>query len=112
MSEEKTMRVELMFPSKYIKALELKGKPYTVTISGIKADKLRKVDGTQELKYIVSFEEAEKMLVLNKTNAYKIAEILDELDALKWIGKKIVLYPTTCEAWGETKDCIRVRGVE
>ena len=109
MTEEKTMRVELMFPSKYLRAADFKDRDVTMTVTAVKSDNLRREDGTTELKYIVHFKETEKMLVLNKTNANKIAEVLDQRDALKWIGKQITLYPTTCMAWGKSVECVRVR---
>lgn len=109
---EKQMRVELMFPSKYLRAADFKGKDVSMTISGVDSDELRMKDNSKEMKYIVHFDETDKMLVLNKTNAYAIADSLDELDALKWIGHKITLFPTTCPCFGKTVDCIRVKGGE
>ena len=109
MSEHESLRVELMFPSKYLRAADFMGKSVTKTISKVDSEKLRMVDGSSTKKFIVHFEDTEKMLVLNKTNAYKIAEILDEKDAAKWLGKQITLYPTTCQAFGKTVDCIRVK---
>ena len=109
MSEQRTMRVELMFPSKYLRAADFMGKSVTKTISKVDSEKLRLADNSKVSKYIVHFEDTEKMLVLNKTNAYAIADALNEKDALKWIGRQITLYPTTCEAFGKTVDCIRVQ---
>ena len=112
MSEQRSMRVELMFPSKYLRAADFMGKSVTKTISAVDSEKLRLADNSKVKKYIIHFEDTEKMLVLNKTNAYAIADVLDERDAAKWIGKQITLYPTTCEAFGKTVDCIRVEGGE
>lgn len=109
MSEERSMRVELMFPSKYLRAADFLGKAVTKTISRVDADNLQMRDGSSEKKYIVHFEDTDKMLVLNKTNAYTIAEVLGEKDALKWTGQQITLYPTTCQCFGKTVDCIRVK---
>jgi hypothetical protein len=109
MSEERTMRVELMFPSKYLRAADFLGKTVTKTIKRVDSDKLKMQDGSSEKKYIVHFEDTEKMLVLNKTNAYKIADVLGEKDAMKWAGREISLYPTTCQCFGKTVDCIRVK---
>jgi phage-related protein len=47
--------------------------------------------------------------VLCKTTANQIAESLTEKKAVKWAGRQITLYPTQCEAFGKTVDCIRVR---
>lgn len=103
------LNVDLMFPSKYLKAADLLGKDATVTISGVKADDLQMTNGTKERKYVISFVGTDKMLVLNKTNAKSIAAALNEKRAVKWAGQKITLYPTECMAFGKITDCIRVR---
>ena len=89
--------------------LKINTQPLEKTIEKVEADELRLKDGTNEQKYIVHFKDTKKMLVLNKTNACVIAKVLDERDALKWPGRTIRLYPTTCSCFGKTVDCIRVR---
>ena len=103
------MHVELMYPSKYLKAADFKGKDVTLTIKKVVADMLTTTGGAQKFKYVVSFKESDKMLALNITNARLIAVALKEPKAVNWAGNKITLYPTTCDAFGEIKDCIRVR---
>jgi len=107
-----TMRVELMFPSRYLKAVEFDGSDVTLTVKAVQSDMLRMADNTKAKKFVVQFKETEKELVLNRTNAYAIADFLNERDALKWVGHSVTLYPTTCQAFGETVDCIRVKGAE
>jgi hypothetical protein len=112
------MKVNLLFPNKYLKADDLDGKDYTLTISNITVENLQQTDGTKKSAVIVYFEETaqtakknnteEKRLVTNKTNAKSIAKHYgNETD--NWIGKKITVYGTTCKAFGSTVDCIRVR---
>ena len=64
-------------------------------------------DGAQ--KVVLLFSGAKKGLVLNVTNANRIAVNLgsDEID--DWIGKAITIYPTTTEFNGKQVDCIRVK---
>jgi hypothetical protein len=112
------MDIRLLFPNQYLAAADLQGKDVTLTVSRIAKEKLRTEKG-EEVKPVVYFVEMErrhdadpdkenKRLVLNKTCARAIAATHgSETDA--WIGKKIVLYPTTCLAFGKTVDCIRVR---
>lgn len=107
-----SMRVELMFPSDYLRAADFKGKAVTKTIKSVESDMLRTADNNKIKKFIIHFEDTKLMLVLNKTNAYKIADVLEERDASKWVGKTITLYPTTCSCFGKTVDCIRVKGGE
>ncbi len=102
------MHVDLMFPSKYLKAADLQGEPASLTIKEVIRDKLRMVNGSKVEKYLVKFKETPKMLVLNVTNARAIAKVLREPKAVNWAGSAIVLKPTTCEAFGVIVNCIRV----
>ena len=102
------MHVDLMFPSRYLKAADLQDEPLTLTIEEVFRDQVRTTNGSVTEKYIVRFTETEKELILNKTNAKAIAKFLGEPKAVKWAGSTIVLKPTTCEAFGEIVDCIRV----
>jgi hypothetical protein len=107
------MHVDLMFPSRYLRAADFEGKTVTLTISDVFRDKVQMATGQKAEKYIVRFRETDKELILNKTNAKAVAKVLDQPKAVKWAGEKIVLKPTTCEAFGEMVPCIRVemRGV-
>lgn len=104
------LNVDLMFPSKYLKAADFQGKEVVLTIAGVKMDDLQMTNGTRARKPVVSFAETDKELVLNKTNAKAVAAALNEKLAVKWPGRKITLYPTTCDAFGKVADCIRVKG--
>jgi hypothetical protein len=103
------MHVELMYPNDYLKAPDFRGKDVTLTIKRVFQDDLKDMKGGKKKKYIVEFNETQKKLVLNVTNARAIAKKLDEPKAIKWAGKQITLFPTTCEAFGEIKECIRVK---
>ena len=100
--------VDLMFPSRYLKAADLQEKPLTLTIEQVFRDQVRMTNGAVTEKYILRFKETEKELILNKTNAKGIAKLLREPKAVNWAGSVIVLKPTTCEAFGEIVACIRV----
>lgn len=108
------MRYELMFPSDYLRAADLieRGGEATVTIAEVFADDLhvRGKNGktSTERKYVIRFNKAKKKLVLNKTNAKSIASQHGK-DTAEWVGKEITLYATTCNAFGKTEDCIRVK---
>jgi len=107
--ENPEMHVELMYPNDYLKAPEFRGKDVTLTIEKVYIDDLKDMKGGKKKKYIIEFVETPKKLVLNITNARAIAKKLNEPKAIKWPGSKITLFPTTCEAFGEIKECIRVR---
>ena len=102
------MHVDLMFPSRYLKAVDFQGEPQTFTIISVVKDKVQMANGTKAEKYILRFQETEKELILNKTNAKAVAKVLGEPRAINWPGSRIILKPTQCEAFGEIVDCIRV----
>ena len=99
---------KLMFPTQYLASEEFLEKDVTLTIKGVKIDNLQMSDGGTEDKPVVMFEKTDKKLVLNKTNATTIAKLYGS-EARGWAGKAITLYPTECQAFGKTVDCIRIR---
>ena len=101
--EGEDMKVGQAFPGNYIKAADLNHKKVHVVISECK---LEDIGGDQ--KPVLYFEGKERGLVLNKTNANMIAEILgtDEMD--DWSGQRIMLYPSKTDFQGKRVDCIRV----
>lgn len=95
------------FPSQYLKASDLKGRSITVEIDRIEFEP---VGQSKEMKPIVYFVDKEKGLVLNKTNATKIAQLLDSPDTDDWHGCAIQIYPTETSFQGDQVECIRVKG--
>lgn len=89
--------------SQWLAHADLKGHEIPVTISGCTLEEVG-----QDKKMVVHFEKKEKALVLNKTNAGRIASAYGN-DSDDWIGKELVLYPDTTEYQGNTVPCIRVR---
>lgn len=115
------MHFELLFPSKYLKASDLREKEVVLTIDperGVKVEKLQRQGGAKEPRPVLYFLECkaaaerkgeeEKALVLNKTNAKVIAAMYGT-DTDKWKGQRITLYPTRTKFGLESVECIRVR---
>jgi len=95
------MRVDQLFPSKYLRAADLDGDT-VVTIQ-----RITQQDLNGEPKPILLLRES-KGLVLNKTNSKTIAKLYgDEIDG--WTGKQITLYSTPVEFGGKLVPAIRVR---
>lgn len=93
-----------LFP--YIQGDSMVGKSVTLTIKGIAAEKLNN-KGQSETKYVLYFEETIKGLVLNKTNAARIAALYGgETD--DWTGKRITLYTEKVRAFGGDHNAVRV----
>jgi hypothetical protein len=101
------MKISQLFPSKFVKAADLNGKPVTLTITKLVIEKLGH-GNEAENKPVLYFERATKGMVLNRTNAMIIANLYgDEAD--QWAGNRICIYPTKVRAFGQMQDCIRVR---
>ena len=106
-AQKDTVKLSILFPSKYVKAGDLNGKPVTLTIKGLKVEELGH-GAEKENKPVLYFEKATKGLVLNRTNAMIIGALYgDETD--DWHGKRITIYATKVRAFGSTQDAIRVR---
>ena len=98
-----------LFNSKYVGAWDFEGGPVTLTIKDVRHEEVPDQQGNKEKHPIVYFEKAKKGLVLNRTNAKTIAKLHGK-DTDQWPGKQVTLFGTQCEAFGETVDCVRVKG--
>lgn len=99
---------ELLFPSRYVSAEDLKGKDVIVTIKAIRKKTLPSNDGGEELVRLIEFRESSKQWILNVTNQNTIGDLYGD-KAEDWLGKRITLFPTTCQCYGATVSCVRVR---
>lgn len=97
-----------LFPSKYLKASDVAEADLVVTIKGIDQETMKNQEGKEEKKPVLFFKEVQKGIVLNQTNAKQIAK-LHGPDVDQWTGKKIALFSMEVDAFGETKDAIRIR---
>ena len=93
-----------LFPSKYLKGHDLRGREVTVIIDYVESTKIRgdKVN-------IVHFEGKDKGLVMNVTIYNQIAGALNQEDTDRWSGQEVTLFPTEVEFNGEMKSVVRVR---
>lgn len=92
---------------KYIAGDSLIGKAVPMTMARVVNEDVTGENGTAE-KQILYFVESKKGMVLNKTNAKRIARLYGpETD--EWKGKVIELYTEPVKAFGETHNAIRVR---
>lgn len=91
------------FPSNYLKASDLQGRPLTLSMERIGYEQLG-----DDNKLVLYFQGKEKGLVLNKTNANNIAAIYGpETD--NWIGKEVTLVEAMVDFQGRSTPAIRIR---
>lgn len=97
------MRISEQFAGNYFKAADLP-QPRVLTIQAVELAALPE----GETKPAVQFVGEQQQLMLNKTNAFVLAEMFgDDSDA--WKGRPVELYATTTTFSGRTVPCIRVR---
>ena len=97
------MHIDEAFPSKYLKASDLKGRDISVVISAAEVEEIG-----DERKLVLAFQGAQKTFVCNRTNAMMIADLYGP-DTDGWIGKEITLYPTKVPFQGKLTDATRVK---
>ena len=110
MSINVTLNDKLLFPSEYLAAADLQGRDVNLTIDHVELADLQTQGGKKTRKPIIYFQRTPKKMVLNKTVAKTIKGIYGG-KVEGWRGKKITVFPTTCEAFGNIVECIRVRDV-
>ncbi len=100
---------EALFDSTYLRWFDLNGKDVTVTIESVKQEELTLRGGKKKKAPVVRFVGKKKPLVLNRTNADKMAELAGTNQVSKWAGVAVTLYQTTTNLGGQTTECIRVK---
>lgn len=97
------MRMSQAFPSKFLKSDDIGNQRWPLTIRGVQMEDV----GDNEHKPIVYFQELEKGLVLNKTNAEMIVQLYGD-DTDRWAGQRIEMYATPVQYQGQSKMGLRV----
>lgn len=94
-----------LYPNRFLKAGELKGKRVTLTIKDVDTDALIGDDGKEKIKGFLAFEKTPRQVVLNKTNGLCLRAMFGK-KLSEWIGKRVIFYP---DKWNG-EDCIRIFG--
>lgn len=114
------MDIDLMFPTKFLKSGDLRGKDATLTVRRVIYEEVKNKRGAEKL-WIIYFEETrkaaeragnadmEKRLVGKVTICRQIVKATGERDSQNWVGKRITLYVTKTDSPQGNVDCIRVR---
>lgn len=98
------MKRDQIFPSKYLKASDLRGRDVTVEIESTEEVRLQ---GRPSV--LIYFKGKEKALVLKPTIFDQIESVTGEYDTENWKGHEVTLYATTADYAGKSYDVIRVR---
>jgi hypothetical protein len=104
------MKLNDMFPSKYVKGEDLGGKSFVVTIARVVVEKMRPNPGRpEEEKFVLYTVEGHKGIILSKTIAGQIAQITGSDDSDHWPGKKIEVYPESVTVGGVPRVAVRAK---
>lgn len=96
------MNIEEAFPSKYLKAADLKGQRITVKMDRIESDTVG-----DDNKVILYFQGKEKGLVLNVTNKNMIVDTYGP-ETEDWTGQPIILYEAMVQYQSKMVPAIRI----
>jgi len=104
------MNINQLKESKYLKKEDCGATGIIVTIRDLEQVNVAMADDPEDMKWVINFEEDLKPLVLNSTNAQRIAAITGKQDTDDWGGVKVILYndPTIMYA-GKMVGGLRVR---
>jgi hypothetical protein len=80
-----------VYGNKYFGVADLNGQRKRMRIREVTCEDLREQDGRTKRKYVLRFENQEKALPLNKTNALKLAQAFGK-DRTKWVGRGVEFY--------------------
>lgn len=97
------MEIDKVYSGKSLKAADLGDREPILTITQVD---FKKFDNAN--KIVLSFDGTDKQLVVNKTNAKRIAKSHGS-NTDGWVGKKIQLFVDQVEFSGDIVDAIRVR---
>ena len=112
--------LELVYPSEYVKAADLKGRDVTIIIADITKEMLVMVGGKKDRKAVIHMRARNrdgspgkvlgKRWVVGKTVLRQIGAATKSTDMGEWIGKEVTMFPTACRGKeGKEVECIRVR---
>jgi hypothetical protein len=102
------MDINEAFPGKYVKAVDLKGREVTVVVASVEFEN---INAASDRKLVMHFQGKERGLIVNKTNANRLAHMFGP-DTNDWIGKEIILRAETVEFQGKMVEGIRVKLVK
>ena len=80
-----------------------------VTIKSLAVEKVIGQNGKKEECLVCHFADADKPMILNRTNCKVIEKLYKSPHIQDWVGKRIQLYAKQVSAFGTETDALRVR---
>ncbi|TXH52982.1 MAG: hypothetical protein E6Q97_14245 [Desulfurellales bacterium] len=86
------MNVRAVFPSPWISCDDLGNRKFELVIKAVTVEQVHDRQTNQKVnKMVVSFAEAKKRFIVNKTQAFALAALCGSDETEQWIGKRIAL---------------------
>lgn len=80
-----------MIPSNYLKQSDFP-EDYIVTVRNVERKNIAMEGKPPEFKWLLSFKEFEKPMVLNSTNIHAMEKACESDDTEDWLGKEVIVY--------------------
>lgn len=104
------MKVSTMFPRKFVSGEDLGGKAYRVVIEEVRQEELRVGPGAKpEPRWVMYLAGTRKGIILSRTLAEQITQIVGSDETGDWTGKAILIYPEPMTVAGKPRVAIRAR---
>ncbi len=99
-----------LYQGRFLKAGELQGKKFTLTIASVDIYELEGEKG-KKVKGVIGFRETPKLVALNRINGLCLRGMFGR-HVQEWVGKRVTLFPSTVQEAGAMKGdpCVRVFG--
>lgn len=104
------MSFDDLYPSRFLKASDLKGKDVTKTIARVQVEELGE-GANAKPKVVVTFEGAKKQWVVPRTCGEALKAMFGAKDVDQaWVGKRVTLFAKMVDSFGGEVEAVRVRG--
>ncbi len=104
------MKVSEIFPRRFVSGEDLQGKAFLVTIDFVQKEDVATGPGAKpEPKWILYLAGSKKGIILSRTLAEQIVEIVKTDETNEWPAKQIVIYPVPMTVAGKQRVAIRAR---
>ncbi len=102
--------IDQLYPGEYLKASDFNDKPVTLTVKEVIRKKISDGSGGEEFAVVAFFQETERKIVLNKTNAVCFRAMFGD-DSDDWGDHRVTFHPVKDESGlSDSGQCIRVKG--
>jgi hypothetical protein len=110
MTQQPKTHWKKLFNPDYLGAYSFQpGEEKTLTISTVVTEIVTGPDGKKEECAVITWQEKDKPMILNATNAKTITKVLKSPHIDDWAGKRIVLGVEMVAAFGDRVEAIRVQ---